>query len=66
MSSNPRLSDVQGGVTVQQVDLSDLASVRAAAEALRKLERIDYIILNAGVMVSVMLSHCRARLERRN
>lgn len=41
---------VKGRISVQQLDLADLASVRAAAAALQRLPRIDYLILNAGVM----------------
>src|SRR6187402_58832 len=38
-------------VTVAELDLSSLASVRAAAEALKStLPRIDLLINNAGVM----------------
>lgn len=42
---------LQGRISAQQLDLADLASVRAAASALQRLPRIDYLILNAGVMV---------------
>jgi NAD(P)-dependent dehydrogenase (short-subunit alcohol dehydrogenase family) len=34
------------------MDLADLGSVRAAAAALQRLPHIDFLILNAGVMVS--------------
>lgn len=42
---------VQGSVSAQQLDLTDLASVRAAVAALQRQPRIDMLILNAGVMV---------------
>ena len=45
-------SALQGSVRVQQMDLADLASVRAAAAVLQQLPRIDLLILNAGIMVS--------------
>ena len=47
---------------MQQLDLADLASVRAAAAALQRLKRIDYLILNAGVMVT-LLSHPSSNLS---
>jgi len=43
------------------MDLSDLASVRASAEALQGLDRIDMIILNAGVMVRLITTRCAAQ-----
>ena len=48
-ASSPR--DPDADVTLQELDLSSLASVRAAAAALRKAyPRIDLLINNAGVM----------------
>lgn len=47
------LTALQGSVSAQQLDLADLASVRAAAAALQQLDRIDMLILNAGIMVRV-------------
>jgi NADP-dependent 3-hydroxy acid dehydrogenase YdfG len=44
---------------VQQMDLADLASVRAAAVALQRLPRIDYLMLNAGVMVGCVMQRRR-------
>lgn len=41
----------QGRVSAQEMDLADLASVRTAVAALKRLPRIDFLILNAGVMV---------------
>jgi NAD(P)-dependent dehydrogenase (short-subunit alcohol dehydrogenase family) len=42
-----------GNVTVQELDLTSLASIREAAEALKgRLERIDLLINNAGVMTT--------------
>ena len=52
-----QLPALQGSISVQQLDLSDLASVRAAAAELQRLPRIDYMILNAGVMVGVAIWH---------
>lgn len=46
-----QLPALQGSISTQQLDLADLASVRAAAAELQRLPRIDYMILNAGVMV---------------
>lgn len=46
---------LQGRVRVQQMDLADLSSVRAAASALQRLPRIDFLILNAGIMVGPAL-----------
>ena len=46
-----QLPALQGSISAQQLDLADLASVRAAAAELQRLPRIDYMILNAGVMV---------------
>lgn len=44
-------SAMTGDVTVQELDLTSLASVRAAAAALRsRFDRIDLLINNAGVM----------------
>ena len=51
MQPSAQLPALQGSVGVQQMDLADLASVRTAAAALQRLPRIDYLILNAGVMV---------------
>ncbi len=47
---------------MQQMDLADLTSVRAAAAALQRLPRIDYLILNAGVMVGCVLQRRCNRL----
>ncbi len=42
---------LQGKVTVKQLDLSDLKNVKRCAEELEaELPRLDYLILNAGVM----------------
>jgi NAD(P)-dependent dehydrogenase (short-subunit alcohol dehydrogenase family) len=44
-------AQVRGGVDVVQLDLSDLSSVRkAAAEILKKYNKIDALINNAGIM----------------
>jgi NAD(P)-dependent dehydrogenase (short-subunit alcohol dehydrogenase family) len=51
-----QLTALQGSISAQQLDLADLASVRAAAAELQRLPRIDYMILNAGVMVGVYIS----------
>lgn len=41
----------QGRISVQQLDLADLCSVKAAADALAAaLPRLDLLLLNAGVM----------------
>ncbi|KAK9807580.1 hypothetical protein WJX72_003271 [[Myrmecia] bisecta] len=45
-----RASGIKGSVQVKQLDLADLASVRALAAELSKQARIDMVILNAGVM----------------
>jgi NAD(P)-dependent dehydrogenase (short-subunit alcohol dehydrogenase family) len=45
-----RAAGVKGAVSAQQLDLSDLASVRAAVQALQKLPVLDLLVLNAGVM----------------
>jgi NAD(P)-dependent dehydrogenase (short-subunit alcohol dehydrogenase family) len=50
---------------VQQMDLADLASVRAAAAALQRLPRIDYLILNAGVMVNCVMQRRRHMARKR-
>ncbi|MEV7805364.1 SDR family NAD(P)-dependent oxidoreductase [Microbispora sp. NPDC088329] len=41
---------ISGDVTVQELDLTSLESVRAAAAGLRAHERIDLLINNAGVI----------------
>ncbi len=42
----------QGSIAVQEMELSDLASVRAAAAALdERCKVVDFLILNAGVAV---------------
>jgi NAD(P)-dependent dehydrogenase (short-subunit alcohol dehydrogenase family) len=56
------LPSLQGSISAQQLDLADLASVRAAAAELQRLPRIDYMILNAGVMVGVCLRKPPCRL----
>ncbi|MEZ0340261.1 SDR family NAD(P)-dependent oxidoreductase [Mycobacterium sp. pV006] len=44
---------IAGDVTVTELDLTSLASIRAAAEALKgRYERIDLLINNAGVMTT--------------
>lgn len=53
----------QGSVGVQQLDLSDLASVRVAAAALGELGDINMLILNAGVMVSCPDVICDSRMS---
>ncbi len=53
----------QGSVSVQQLDLSDLASVRVAAAALGELGDINMLILNAGVMVSCPDVICDSRMS---
>ena len=65
MCNMAALPALQGSVSAQQLDLADLPSVRAAAAALQRLPRIDYLILNAGVMVmscavQTLSSCCRA------
>ena len=47
---------LQGVVTVQQLDLADLQNVRAAAKNIEKEDRIDGLILNAGVMFAPKVS----------
>jgi len=45
------LAEVPGDVVVGQLDLADLASVRAYAARVRELEaRLDIVICNAGIM----------------
>ena len=41
-----------GTVSIQQLDLASLASVRAAAEQLQSYGRIDVLVNNAGVMAT--------------
>ena len=41
---------LQNKVEAQQLDLTDLGSVQQCSQALSKLERLDTLILNAGVM----------------
>ena len=44
-------TETSGCVTVQEMDLADLRSVKAAAETiLSKQKKIQYLVLNAGVM----------------
>lgn len=43
-------SPLKGKIEVQQLDLSDLVSVQTLANQLADEKRIDYLILNAGVM----------------
>ncbi|MBB2989373.1 NAD(P)-dependent dehydrogenase (short-subunit alcohol dehydrogenase family) [Mycolicibacterium iranicum] len=46
-------SRIGGDVEVQELDLTSLASIRSAAEALKgRFERIDLLINNAGVMTT--------------
>ena len=47
-----RIADAYPGadVTLVQIDLSDLASVRAAAEVVAREPRLDVLVNNAGVM----------------
>lgn len=50
-AANELRAQIEGQVDVVQLNLSDLASVRAAADKLRgKYNRIDALINNAGVM----------------
>lgn len=45
------LADVQGDVTIMDMDLADLASVRAFADEFAgKHDRLDLLICNAGIM----------------
>ena len=41
---------VQAKIEAAQLDLTDLASVKQFAEGLDKVEQIDSLVLNAGVM----------------
>ena len=47
-----RIADAHPGadITLVQIDLSDLASVRAAAEVVARESRLDVLVNNAGVM----------------
>ena len=41
---------VQGKVHLLHLNLEDLASVKQVAKELDKLQKIDFLILNAGIM----------------
>ncbi len=43
---------VQGKVHILQLDLADLSSIQTVASELQKLRKIDYLILNAGIMAA--------------
>ena len=43
---------VQGRVHLIQLDLADLSSIQTVASELQKLQKIDYLILNAGIMAA--------------
>ena len=43
---------MQGKVHLIQLDLADLSSIQTVASELQKLDKIDYLILNAGIMAA--------------
>ena len=51
-------------VTVVQLDLEDLSSVRSFAEVACKEARLDYIVLNAGIMAVPELTLTKYGWER--
>jgi len=55
VAADLRATGIPGAISVQPLDLADLASVKAAAAALGELPRIDLLILNACVMASPLM-----------
>lgn len=51
-------------IEVKQLDLNSLKSVKALAEDLLKEERIDYLVLNAGIMALPQLEHTEDGFEK--
>lgn len=51
-------------VTVVQLELDDLASVGRFAEECNKLERIDFLLANAGIMALPKLEYTKHGFER--
>jgi NAD(P)-dependent dehydrogenase (short-subunit alcohol dehydrogenase family) len=51
-------------IAVAQLDLEDLASIKAFAAVVSKEERIDFLILNAGVMMIQELEYTKHGFEK--
>ena len=58
------VSNANDLVTVHQLDLEDLKSVREFSEAVKREPRIDFLVFNAGIMAVNDLQHTSAGFEK--